>query len=1018
MRVWGKTAERRRHRTGVVRAAVTGKRQRDLLAEAVRTLLASGQADRFGAWVEFAAGSSDDPGHVNSFRGIVADRENDSTPVEWSRLSPEPPLPRELLVGLQTVEQELTDPAERVMIGTLIEMRRALWVPLVLHGHLRGVLFAGQRKKQAPLPRALLESVAGELALALELEDERRLGRLREGDSHCVQAVLAALAGPASMGDILARILEECTRQVAHESGPAAIFAAIGRPLESRNINESSLSANQAMCFAWVSGDAAWARALESKPLNAVWLQALKSHRPAGIEPGATALDDQVGRIVAFPLLAPGENLGVLVAGIRYSNASVAALEHLELRAALATATLLRQQRSEQAAQQELRKQAVLAAMDAAVVEIHADGTIARHSNGAHVLLGSGNASPDQFPVANESGHFVDLFSASELPRVKAWLAKVLLPAPNPGIIKEVLPEVELRTGARVRLQALFSTADGRAEALLHPLPDLDEKRATDDSLAEILNVIEWLEEGVVLLGRNREIRALNSRFGQIVGLPSEEFAAIKTFDDLIAAIGARTADPGNFAKSWHSSDRSLEGGLREELYLVRPVPRLLERAARPILDKQGVLLGHLEIYRDLTAQRVFQSKLLQTEKLAELGQMVTGIAHELSNPLTSILGYAQRLLVRRDSLGGSHEARQIFQEAERASAILRQLLLSARASRPERRRVALNQVVSRALELQRFNAAANNIRVELDLDPVLPFIPGDPGQLQQVLMNLIGNSRHAIEGQGKGGTIRVTTRRIAEKRVLLEVSDDGPGIPQAIQARIFDPFFTTKPAGVGTGLGLAIVLGIVREHGGKLYLTSKPGENTVFSIEFPVAAAVEMPLPAIGESSTGRARFQALPAPESPETAPAAGTLTTWAGARVLVLEDEPTVARLIADVLEDEGLPVDILLDAREALERAGRVNYALAICDMKMPGLDGEYFYLALARAKNPLHQRFLFVTGDVLAAHTRDFLERYQLPHVAKPFRVEELTDKIRGLLEAVAPFEPSATLNARKNAARK
>src|SRR5260370_27442196 len=226
---------------------------------------------------------------------------------------------------------------------------------------------------------------------------------------------------------------------------------------------------------------------------------------------------------------------------------------------------------------------------------------------------------------------------------------------------------------------------------------------------------------------------------------------------------------------------------------------------------------------------------------------MVTGIAHELSSPLTSILGYAQRLLLRRDSIGDSQEARQIFQEAERASAILRQLLLSARDSRPERRRVSLNQVVSRTLELQRFSSADDKIRVELDLDPVLPFVQGDAGQLQQVLMNLIGNARHAIKEQGKGGTIRVKTKRIAEKRVLLEVADDGPGIPQAIQARIFDPFFTTKPAGVGTGLGLAIVLGIVREHGGRLPFTSNIGQGTVFSIEFPGIATVEMLLPTTG---------------------------------------------------------------------------------------------------------------------------------------------------------------------------
>jgi DNA-binding response OmpR family regulator len=135
-------------------------------------------------------------------------------------------------------------------------------------------------------------------------------------------------------------------------------------------------------------------------------------------------------------------------------------------------------------------------------------------------------------------------------------------------------------------------------------------------------------------------------------------------------------------------------------------------------------------------------------------------------------------------------------------------------------------------------------------------------------------------------------------------------------------------------------------------------------------------------------------------------------------VLEDEPTVARLIADVLEDEGLRVDVLLDAREALDRASEEQYDLVICDMKMPKLDGEHFYQALARAKNPLRDRFLFVTGDVLASHTRDFLQRNHLPHVAKPFRMEELKEKVRSILETISPPEPSHAQAVKRNAARK
>jgi len=908
---WGNTQEQRAGTIGVARAAVEGRVRQDLLKEAIKALLASGHADRVGIWVESVDSGVADSGQHTSFRGIVAEKDGEATPAEWSRLSPQPPLPAELLVSLRTVEQDVDDAPDKPMIGALIEMRRALWVPLQVHAQLRGILFAGSRKKQGRLPRALLESVAAELALVMELEDERRLGRERHQDS---RRMLAALTSSESPSDILAGIVKDCTHKGEHQVEPSAVFAAIGCLVHSPKTRKSSIHPPpQSMRFTWQSGAAAWIRALESEELSGVWRRALDSHHVTGSEPGIASPQGQVARVVAWPLEAAGETLGALVAGVRRSTASLAGLERLELSAALAVPPLLQLKRSEQAAELELRHKEALAA--------------------------------------------------------------------------------------------------------LQKQPDRSEQRDAEPGVTDVLNIIEWLEEGVVLFGPRQEIRAVNSRFGQMVGLAPEELAGIKTLDDLVSSLSARTADAGTFAKNWNRLAHSTEGALREELQLVRPVPRLLERATRPILDEKGILLGRVEIYRDLTAQRVFQSRLLQTDKLAELGQMVTGVAHELSNPLTSILGYAQRLLLRRDTLGESSEARQIYQEAERASAILRQLLLSARESRPERRPVALNQIVSRTLALQRFSLAADNVHVQLDLDPVLPFVQGDPGQLQQVLVNLIGNARQAIEEQGKGGTVRVKTRRVADQRVLLEVSDDGPGIPQAIQARIFDPFFTTKPAGVGTGLGLAIVLGIVREHGGRIHLTSNLGHGSAFSIELPALASAEMPWPAISGPSPVRPRLEPLLAPEPLETVHAGAALGAWAGNRVLVLEDEPTVARLIADVLEDEGLRVDVLLDPREALDRTAREDYALAICDMKMPELDGEHFYQALALAQNPLRERFLFVTGDVLAAHTREFLERNHLPHVAKPFRVEELTEKIRGVLEATSPRAPSSAPAAKKNAAR-
>jgi signal transduction histidine kinase/CheY-like chemotaxis protein len=528
----------------------------------------------------------------------------------------------------------------------------------------------------------------------------------------------------------------------------------------------------------------------------------------------------------------------------------------------------------------------------------------------------------------------------------------------------------------------------------------------------------------------------MNSRFAQIAGFPPEEASHFTTLSGLISRMADQAAEPEKFAHRWRELARGADSGVRDEIQLLRPVPRVLERASRPILSASGERLGRVEIYRDLTAQRVFQSRLLQTEKLAALGQMVTGVAHELSNPLTSILGYAQLLFLRNDADGQSDEARQIFQEAERAGTILRQLLITARESRPDRRPTSLNQIVSRTIALQNFNLAAEEVAVELDLDASLPFVLGDAGQLQQVLMNLIGNSRQAIEQRGKGGKIHISTRHDAG-HARLEISDDGPGISPTIASRIFDPFFTTKPAGIGTGLGLAIVLGIVREHGGQVKVTSPQGRGATFTLEFPVLATPHQALPsqtpsqqasqptAVAASAIG----SGLPSRDAVATRRAStqhslpancadAPLASWAGAHILVVEDEPTVARLISDVLEDEGLHVEALLDGREALERAAEKDFDLVICDMKMPELDGEHFYKTLAASGNPLSRRFLFVTGDVAAAHTHDFLERNQLPHVAKPFRVEELTEKVRRVLSLVKPARPSSTAPAMLHAARK
>jgi len=506
----------------------------------------------------------------------------------------------------------------------------------------------------------------------------------------------------------------------------------------------------------------------------------------------------------------------------------------------------------------------------------------------------------------------------------------------------------------------------------------------------ELQQVLEWLDEGVVVFDENDRIRAKNTRFLQILGLSADDGASLQSLEDLLRFTTKNAREPEKFAARWKAFAEGAGEGMREELAMERPLPRVIERSTRAIVGENGRKLGRVEVYRETSAQRMFQSRMMQTEKLAAIGQRVTGIVHELSNPLTTILVNAQRLVAQDGDAMRAALSRTILEESERATTILRQLLVLSRESLPERRRVSLNELVDRTMELQKLALSGSHICLIVQKQEGLPLIEGDYGQLQQVLMNLLQNAQQAIEYSGTGSTIGVRTGFAGGSRVTLEVWDDGPGIPDVIQARIFDPFFTTKPPGVGTGLGLAIVLGFVRQHGGSVVLMNSPHGGARFVVELPVA-------PAAGMEEDGKSA--GLAAGELPPTEENVLLESMPAGKvpRILVVEDEPTVANLIADVLGDQGMRVDVLLDSRQAVQQAERESYDLAVCDLKMPGMDGQMFYLTLLQRQNPLHQHVLFVTGDMVAPRTQEFLDRHHLAHVAKPFRMEELSGAVRAML---------------------
>ncbi len=505
---------------------------------------------------------------------------------------------------------------------------------------------------------------------------------------------------------------------------------------------------------------------------------------------------------------------------------------------------------------------------------------------------------------------------------------------------------------------------------------------------AVLATLVDSVACGVLLFGASGELFSANNRFAEMFQMDPGTPDELANFETMVSRLTPRFADCEAVAARWRQRFRRDEASW-DELELQRPERRIIEHFARPVLDGAGRRLAWIEIYRDVSTQRIIEQKLLHTQRMAAIGQMVSGIAHELNNPLTSILGYAQLSLTRRCGPQRDTDVQRVLQQAERASRIAKNLLLLSRDSTAEHSPVDLNEVVERTIALRSYELRLENIHVGMDLSQHLPQALGDAGQLQQVLLNLIVNAEQAIQ-HGKGeGNIWLRTRQIARNRIALEVADDGPGIAPELLSRIFDPFFTTKAPGVGTGLGLSIVYGIVHDHSGEVSVDSREGNGTTFTVEL---RAMQTLAPEAAAKTLVRA--------ERPAAEPVARS-----GA-ILVVEDEPTVAQRIADVLGEEGHPVDMVLDSREGLELIRQKPYELVICDLRMPHLDGRGFYRELVRQASPLAHRLIFVTGDTLGPRTVEFLEASGVPYLAKPFLVEELKEVVYNALAGVS--QPAAS----------
>jgi two-component system NtrC family sensor kinase len=386
-------------------------------------------------------------------------------------------------------------------------------------------------------------------------------------------------------------------------------------------------------------------------------------------------------------------------------------------------------------------------------------------------------------------------------------------------------------------------------------------------------------------------------------------------------------------------------------------------------------------LVEDVTDQQAMETQLIQSEKLAAVGQLVSGVAHELNNPLTSIAGLSEFLLEQKEiSKKDRGHLKVIHEQAERASRIVRNLLTFARKEPAERSPVDLNDVIQTTLQLMEYDLRLKAIDVERDLRAALPEVLGDRHSLQQVVLNLLTNAAQAVAENraGLSRTIKVSTW--FDDHVHLRVVDTGPGINDVVAQNVFTPFFTTKEPGKGTGLGLSITYSIIENHGGRITLERPSNGGASFRVDLPpVPPGAVVPAP--------------VDQPLVPKPPPAKRT--------ILLVDDDPAVRRMVKALFGRDGHAVEVARNPQHALELAQRGGFDLIIADARAATRGGGKLFVEELVARLPaLRDRTIVSTGDVGVA-TEETLTRLGLRYVRKPFNLRDLRDEAARLWAATA-----------------
>lgn len=386
--------------------------------------------------------------------------------------------------------------------------------------------------------------------------------------------------------------------------------------------------------------------------------------------------------------------------------------------------------------------------------------------------------------------------------------------------------------------------------------------------------------------------------------------------------------------------------------------------------------------FRDLTAQRnadqeiMRQREILQrNEKLSALGALLAGVAHELNNPLSVVVGQAQLLRETEQEPRVLKRAEKIAHAADRCAKVVSTFLSMARQKPPQRTLVNLNEVVEDALSLLEYGLRSRGISLSVELQPGLPLLHADSDQLHQVVTNLVINAQHALQDVGCR-ELKIGTCSLSDGVVQLSVADSGPGVPEDIRHRIFEPFFTTKSMGVGTGLGLSVCNGIVEAHGGSLSLSDAKGGGACFTVTL---------VPETGVEDSAK---------EPPTVTAISRSLT------IAVVDDEPEILELVNENLKAAGHTVLSTSSGTELLSIINDHSPDIILSDFRMPVMSGPDIFAAATQRWPALAERFIFMTGDVLTTDSASFLQELELPVLEKPFTAEQLHNSIYNTLHSI------------------